>query len=589
MPRPKPAEPTMTMMSRSAARRGRYLGHVILSVLLLLQLGLAQADWAGFARFAEVAEVSIEANEVRLNVRLTSQAVPKDLVLADSVSAEPPSWLAKRLPQFLGENGKPLMGRLQSLTKAEANAKDGGKEAYYEAVFNYPLEGREIVLHLIPPADKPTLGLVVLHRGVPVSDLMALEKPLKLSLDWADPWRSHFDDPALVRRHAEPRSYVYVEPYEVRHELLMRLKDFGGWLDLGLKDPRYIEESEREALKKKIGAFLIQRNPLSVDGASPAPQLDRVEFLRFNRAGVLPITEAGRLDADSALVGVVLVYLTETPARVINLQWDLFNDSHTQRQVSLNWANESFDAYVTPKQPLFEWSAEESLEPAAPAEEIQQSSPMPQMGEVSTLSLSSAVLALLVVVSVVLFLPNHLNKQWSLGLGLLLIVAAGFIFHPRPAVMAGEGTQNGSGAKEADAKNLVQALLHNAYRAFQLRDEEKAYDRLAKSLDGDLLDEVYLQQRRTILSQLEGLGGEGKVNRIEVLEARLLPEGRSANTFQLNSRWMAHGSVSHWGHSHERHNLYQARLQLRAMEDGNWKIIGLQFLDGRRLEQGGPG
>ena len=563
---------------------------ILLFAFLLLDLGMAQADWAGFSRFAEVAEIAVEPDGIRLNLRLAQNAVPPGLALADPAPSDPPPWLASRLPLLLGENGKPLTGRLQALGKAGADAKDGGKDAY-EAILSYPLEAQARRLTLVPPPDQPAIGLVVLHRGVPVSDLMPLEKKARLSLDWNDPWASRFDDPAFARRHAEPRSYVYVEPYEVRHELLVRLKDLKPWLDLGLKDPRSIEDAEREAVKRKIGAFLLQRNPLQVDGASLAPQLDRVEFVRFSRAGVLPVAEPGRLDTDTVLVGVVLAYLTESPARAITLRWDLFEGASGQRQVNLNWAKESFDAYMTPKQPVFEWSAEESFDPVPVPEEAADASPSPTVGKaVPPLSPSDALLALLLVLAVVLFMPSGINrKQWGTVLGMVLIVAVGGAFHPRPGLMAGDGAEPAPGLDEARAKPLLQSLLHNAYRAFQLRDEEKAYDRLAKSLDGDLLDDIYLQQRRALLRQAEGMGGEGKVNRIEVLEAKVLPLGRSPGAFQVMSRWMAHGTVSHWGHSHERHNLYQARLKVRAMEDGLWKIVGLEFLDGRRLEQGGAG
>ncbi len=145
---------------------------------------------------------------------------------------------------------------------------------------------------------------------------------------------------------------------------------------------------------------------------------------------------------------------------------------------------------------------------------------------------------------------------------------------------------DGAGLDEARAKALLQALLHNAYRAFQAHGEEQAYDRLAKSLGGDLLDDIYLQQRRAILGQAQGLGGEGRVDRIEVLESRVLPADPSSAAWQVESRWMAHGTVSHWGHSHERHNLYQARLTLRPVDGGQWRIVGMEFTGGQRLEAG---
>jgi hypothetical protein len=162
----------------------------------------------------------------------------------------------------------------------------------------------------------------------------------------------------------------------------------------------------------------------------------------------------------------------------------------------------------------------------------------------------------------------------------LFIAATGVAFHPYPGNEAQAQTLN-----KPQTQALLQSLLHNAYRAFQLRDEEKAYDRLAKSLDGELLDDIYLQQRRALLQQAQGLGGEGKVDRIEILESQAIPLQEQPMAWQIAARWLAHGTVSHWGHAHERHNLYQARLTLRATTGGQWKITAMEFLGGQRIEE----
>jgi hypothetical protein len=549
----------------------------------------ARADWADFSRYGEVAEVAVEAGEIRLNLRLAESAAPAGLAWSGPAPAEPPPWLAERLPRLSVGGGQALAGRLQFLGRVEAEAGDPARQAYYEADLRYPLAAPASVLAIAPPAAGVSVGLVALHRGVPVSDLAPLQKTLKLTLDGADPWRSRFDDPALVRRHAEPRSYVYVEPYEVRHELLLRLAELKPWLDLGLKDPRYVEEGEREGLKQAIGAFLLGRNPLAVDGAQAAPQLDRVQFLRFGRAGVLPVDAPGRLDADTVLVGVVLAYLTDGPARSVELRWDLSGAGAAPRQLSLIRGRETFDGYMSPKQPVFAWSQEESLE-AAPAEEAAASALLGKRGAEAgeSLAFRAALLAgLTLSLGLAAFASAWLGRRrTSAGLGLLLVLAAAL--HPRFAVWAGGAEPGAAKLDEAQAKGLLQSLLHNAYRAFQLRGEEKAYDRLSRSLDGDLLDAVYLQQRRAMLRQAEGLGGEGKVDRIEVLESHARPSVGSAGEWQVDARWMAHGTVSHWGHAHERHNLYQARLTLRPA-DGQWKIVGLEFLGGGRLDAGASG
>ncbi len=510
----------------------------LLLLVLLLASGAALADWVEFSKLNGTAEYSVVPGEIRLNLRLKESNVPADAGFGES-TLSPPAWLAVYLPAIQTRSGKPFVGRLQSLEHkpaapaANPPGTSNGSESYYEATVVYPIEERLEGLAIIPPQGaNQTIGLVLLHRGVPVSDLTPLKKPVNLSLDWNDPWHSRFDAPEFVRRHAEPRSYLYLESYEVRHELLLRLKDLKPWLDLGLKDGHTVEEGEREALKKKIGGFLLAHNRLSIDGINIPPQLDRVEFVRFDRSGVVPVGEQGRLETETALVGVMLAYLTDHPARSLRLQWDLSGTSpDDERQVSLIQGKESFDAYMTPRQPFFEWSRDDSLD------------------------------------------PSPLSKDET-------------DLIPFPGSLAGKDAQVTTKLDESQVKTLLQSLLHNAYRAFQQCDEEKAYDRLAKSLDGTLLDDIYLQQRKAILWQAKGLGGEGKVDRIEVLDSHVHGLGQQTGVVQVTSRWLAHGTVSHWGHTHERHNLYQARLTLRNFNEGGWKIVGMEFLDGQRLETG---
>ena len=67
------------------------------------------------------------------------------------------------------------------------------------------------------------------------------------------------------------------------------------------------------------------------------------------------------------------------------------------------------------------------------------------------------------------------------------------------------------------AKEVLHALLYNVYRAFDRRDESLVYDRLAQSITGDLLTDVYLQVRRSM--ELENQGGARvKVDDVEILE-----------------------------------------------------------------------
>jgi hypothetical protein len=481
------------------------------------------ADWAGFSSYGAIAEMAIKPDEIKLHLRIRQSFIPRFARLlgseSDHIAIEA---LASRMIRLREEHGRFLEGQMKTSPRLEpANGSpDGGNtpmEAFYETELHYPLPQRSQTLSFVPPEGiGKDLGLIVLHQGVPTADLLPLETPTQLTLNWNDPWRSRFANPEFVRRHSEPRSFVYVEAYEVRHELLLRLTDLKPWLKHNLKNPRFIEAQEWEPLKRNIGTLLQNRNPFRIDGITATPQLDRIDFVRCTRSGLEIIHEPTPLETTTALLGVILVYPTERPVRTIELEWDLFGGRDEQRSVSLYFGQESFDSYVTVRKPRFEWMADEAFD-------------LPQ--EATTASISP---------------PGDIASA-KMGLD------------------------------EELAKRILQGLLHNTYRAFQLRNEEAAYDRLALGLAGELLDEVYLQQRRTILQRDQGVGGESRVDRVEVLVSKIHQFIAESNEYEIDARWLAQGSISHFGHSHPKNNLYRARLSLRSDQSGVWKITAMAF------------
>ncbi len=78
------------------------------------------------------------------------------------------------------------------------------------------------------------------------------------------------------------------------------------------------------------------------------------------------------------------------------------------------------------------------------------------------------------------------------------------------------------------ARRILAGILPNVYRAFEFRDESQAYDRLALSVTGDTLTEIYLEHQRAL--EMEERGGararvtvvpveeHWKIRAIEVLE-----------------------------------------------------------------------
>jgi len=125
---------------------------------------------------------------------------------------------------------------------------------------------------------------------------------------------------------------------------------------------------------------------------------------------------------------------------------------------------------------------------------------------------------------------------------------------------------------------VVAGLLHNIYRAFDFREEEQIYDVLARSVDGELLTQIYLETRRGLELANQG-GARAKVKEIELTD--FAAEPAEAGGFTALATWTVNGSVGHWGHIHQRRNKYR-ELTVRPLQ-GTWKLTDIDILAEERL------
>ena len=90
------------------------------------------------------------------------------------------------------------------------------------------------------------------------------------------------------------------------------------------------------------------------------------------------------------------------------------------------------------------------------------------------------------------------------------------------------------------AKRILSRVLPNVYRAFEFPTESAAYDRLALSVTGDTLTEVYLEHRRAVTMEERG-GARARVEAVEVVEVDSVePDGSGRVSWPGPSgRWVA--------------------------------------------------
>ncbi|CAB5101110.1 hypothetical protein D3OALGA1CA_3260 [Olavius algarvensis associated proteobacterium Delta 3] len=137
-----------------------------------------------------------------------------------------------------------------------------------------------------------------------------------------------------------------------------------------------------------------------------------------------------------------------------------------------------------------------------------------------------------------------------------------------------------SAPSKAETVKILQGLMLNTYRAFMLERDEDAYDILARSVSGDYLHEVYLQNRERL-----GVGSSDEATAlIHQLDIKSIDSMRRKKdgSIDIVTKWDVYGSVYHQNHVHYRCNTYTAEVTIEPT-DTYWKIVKMQLLDEQRV------
>jgi hypothetical protein len=496
-----------------------------------------------------------------------------------------PAQLVLVEPRMRVDRRSPFAGMINPYTRQRVPEAPADKRVLFAEII-YPFAGKPQHITMVPPLDdegraKVTLGFIAYHKSVPVIDFRYLGAPARLKLDWTDPWYSKFDNPNLKRHHKSAlMSFLYVEPHEVRHEVLIRVKDLEEWMDLGLRGNEYIEVDELDDLKQRIGSFLLSKNPVKVDGEALKPIMDRSNYVSVGISGIQILEQPQRLEISTAIVGVIIAYLTEGMPQQVTVDWELFTGQVQQVPATATDPAGPLPIFLTPDDNVHIWT--NFLKNYTPPTVAQ----IAVKDTVNKISIPIGSVSGLVVVIIALWWIWYRRRHqqafriplFTLIVGLLIVV----ITFPYAQLSVNRPTALISGLSNDESGLIMHSLMKNVYRSFDFRDESDVYDKLALSVEGDLLEEIYLQNRKSFAVKKAG-GAQARVNEIEILEARAEPLSGEGKGFDVKAKWTAQGSVGHWGHVHTRKNYYDALVKVQVI-DGNWKITGLELLEEKRLD-----
>ena len=479
----------------------------------------------------------------------------------------------------------PFAGMINPMTRQRVPDAPEDKRVLYVEIA-YPFTERPKQLTMVPPLDEQgralvTVGFIAYHKAVPIIDFRYLGAPAVVTLNWDDPWYTKFANPNLKRHHKSAlMSFLYVEPYEVRHEILTRVKDLEEWMEVGLRGDEYIEIDELNSLKQRIGEFLLTKNRVRIDGQAARPILDRTNYVKVGLTGIQLLEQPERLEISTAIVGVIITYLTDGIPKEVVVDWELFTDQIQQVPAIATDPAGPLPTFLTPDDNVHTWT---NFLKNYQLPTVQEVAIAGSLGQLSIPLASLLCLALLVPVG--WQVSKRARNGGPLRIPIVVataLVVTGISSFPyarvsiaRPAAIAGT-------LDDQQATALLELLLKNVYRAFDFREEEDVYDKLAFSVTGDLLADVYLENRRSFAVQAAG-GAQAKVKEVNVRNASAERLDDSPLGYALRGQWTAMGTVGHWGHVHTRQNLYDAIVTIKAV-DGTWKITELEVIEEDRID-----
>ena len=552
-----------------------------------------------------IAEVFVEQQQVRIEIEVG----PQDLkafqnILPDEIFERltgKPTPLQSRSQAFferdwvIRADGEPLTGSLVESLLAKRIIRDEvtgeplpkqptDAEVVVSLQFVFPLAEQPATLTVRPPLDPQTgtaaanIGFVLYHLGVAVNDFRYLSREELLHLDWSDPWYTSFERKTLRRQFFAPAAaFLYVEHLEVRKEIVFRPKDLQSLVDLGIENRTIIPAERRAEICETAASFLHEQTPVRIDSETRRGVLDRVHFIKRTLRSSNVVETGKDIGLDTALIGAIYVYPIEALPDRVTMTWRLFNNRVVQVPALATDEAGGMPATLETDEPTLVWQ-NFLTNPTVPGFMA-----VPNLAEARGWPIPLGALVCFVIILAIwmhrLRLERDQRSRTLVVLSLTMVCGVcGLATSPWTTFSLKLGSRQEVAPEDGSA--IMHALLHNVYRAFDYRDEETTYDVLARSVDGSLLTKIYLETRRSLVVANQG-GARVKVNGVEVVECSFQP---TEDQLGLRSTcvWKVTGSVSHWGHLHQRQNQYRAEFEIRPTDAG-WKLHDLHLLDQERL------
>ncbi len=389
-----------------------------------------------------------------------------------------------------------------------------------------------------------------------------------------------------ITSYSSVYSFLYIEDYEVRHEILIPLLTLEQSVLIARDEDEFLDIAEQDAARQQIEAYFCSGNPIEVDGIEVQPVVERCDFYGLDFRDFARQAPRKRVPMVSARVGVILSYATAGAPRSVTLTWNRFN-SFVWAVDTVVFAYEKMSKTTLTrlgKKNTFEWIGTQRPAPP-PLDQVDAVFPRRTTRYIPLVSLISLIL----IPAVVLALKRTGASLGHRFLAFAVLIMAATIAWPFWRWDFSDPFAPPLTISDRKAEAVFASLHKNIYRAVDLHEENAIYDALAKSIHGDLLRDVYVQMRQGLEMQEQG-GAVARVRDVSIVSGDKGPMSPDENGqdhdergFTYRCRWNVAGTVEHWGHIHERTNQYEAIFSVEPV-DNAWKVTNIQLLDEQRLD-----
>jgi hypothetical protein len=381
--------------------------------------------------------------------------------------------------------------------------------------------------------------------------------------------------PAASRRlapstpNAAVQSFFSIEPFEIRHEAMLRIS--GLTLASALDPGAILSAAEQRELLGHLERLVVERTAVEADGSLLEGSVRRADFMVVDPTGALPRVEPVEESVAEAVVGIVLAYPTTGVPQQASLRWEFTPQPPSTIPVTVIDPESVRTVGLSSDEPVLIWtnSLEEDPMPTVLAVQV----------EPIRVALPLISLPLFALGAGVLVVGTRRRRRTDASAVARVLVALAVVVGPLAQTAVALPGSAGAVPSERQARRILAALLPNIYRALEFRDESTIFDRLNVSVTGETLTDVYLEQRKALEIEERG-GAQARVEAVEVTQARDIEALDSG--FGVRSRWTVGGMVTHFGHRHFRQNRYEARIEVVPV-DGTWKIRSIEITEQDRI------